>query len=324
MTFSDRDRKILLILVPLVLIGAFAFLVMKPKYEEATRAANALEAQRERRDQAVAREQQLRVAKQSFAADYTTLVRLGKAVPANVDMPSVLVQLERAARGTKIEFGKIVAGARMPADGGAQGAGASGSGSGAGGSESGEPAAAGGAKAQSAPGQAAEGGSNAAATADQTNAAREGAAAGAEGQTSSSSAQGGPADGGSSSSGGNGASGVEGLDTVPLELSFTGDFFDLADLFHSLKRFVSVANEQLVVRGRLMTIDSFRFASDESFPKIKAEMKARIFLAPQQQGGTAGASPAEPSAASGGSRAAAASTPESPSPTATTPGVATP
>jgi len=108
---------------------------------------------------------------------------------------------------------------------------------------------------------------------------------------------------------------VAGLDTVPLELSFSGSFFDLADFFNRLKRFVRVSNEQVAVRGRLMTIDSFSFSSDTTFPKIEAEMKARIFLTPAQQGATAGASPTEPDSAtaSGGT---AASSPDSSTPTA--------
>ena len=34
MTLKDRDKKILMVLVPLVLVGAFAFLVMKPKLQD--------------------------------------------------------------------------------------------------------------------------------------------------------------------------------------------------------------------------------------------------------------------------------------------------
>ena len=59
-------------------------------------------------------------------------------------------------------------------------------------------------------------------------------------QTSSASKQGGlPVGGGSAgASTGDTGSGVAGLDSVPLELEFRGGFFDLADFFHRLKRFV--------------------------------------------------------------------------------------
>ena len=322
MSLSSRDKKVVIVLVPLLIVGAFLFLVMKPKRQEAAKAAKALEQQRERRDQAVAREQQLRLAKQSFAADYTTVVRLGKAVPTDVDMPSMLVQLERAAQGTGIEFGSIMPGARIPAAGGAPASPPQ-----SGSSSSAQPVDAGGAAAQSGPGKATETANNAAAGANQNAAATENASPETDTQTSTSSGKGGvPVGGGSTEQGGgDGDAGVPGLDTVPLDLTFTGNFFELADLFNRLKRFVRVANQELNVKGRLMTIDSFNFSSDESFPKIEAEMKARIFLAPEGQGATAGATPSGPGA--GGSSAAGASPAQSaPSstPTAAATGAAAP
>lgn len=312
MSLSSRDKKMVIVLVPVLLIGAFVFLVMKPKREEAVKAGKALEQQRDRLDQAVAREQQLRVAKQSFAADYTTVVRLGKAVPTSVDMPSVLVQLERASQGTGIEFGKIIPGARIPAAGGGA------SGGPTGGSSSAAPVAAGGAQAQSGAGQATEKANNTAAGANQSAAASGNQSAETNTSTSQSSRPGGvPVGGGSTGQSGDGPAGVPGLDTVPLELSFTGSFFDLADFFNRLKRFVRLANQELVVHGRLMTIDSFNFSSDESFPKIEAEISARVFLAPGDQGATAGASPSGPGAGSGSAAGTPAGSAPSASPTPT-------
>jgi len=308
MSLSDRDKKIAIVMLPLVLIGAFVFFIMKPKRAEAVKAAKALEEQRESRDKAVSREQQLLVAKQTFTADYTTVVRLGKAVPTDVDMPSVLVQLERAAKGTGIEFGKITPGPRVPAAGGAA-SGAAPSGGTAAGSSSAQPAAAGGASAQSSAGQNVEKANTAAAGSGQASAASQNATSG----------------GGSAAAAGgaSGATGVPGLDTVPLELGFTGNFFDLADFFHDLKRFVDVANQDLKIRGRLMTIDSFSFKS-ESFPKLEAEMKARIFLSPPASGAAAGASPAGPAAPGSSGSAQASDAPTATPTTAAAPGVATP
>jgi len=317
MSLNARDKKIIMVLVPLLLIGAFTFLVIKPKRQEAVKATQALDAQRDRRDQALATEQRLLVARQSFTADYTTVVRLGKAVPTSVDMPSVLVQLERAAIGTGIDFGKIAAGPRLAAAGGSPSAG----GAPSAGSSSGQPVAAGGAQAQSGAGQATEKANNAAAGSEQSTAKSENA-------TAESSSQPTTAAGGSAPAAPGETVPVAGLDTVPLELQFTGNFFDLADFFHSLKRFVSVANEQLAVKGRLMTIDAFSFDS-ETFPKIKAEMKARIFLSPREQGATAGASPGGPQAggAPGATPASSTPSPSAPSPSPTTaaaPGIAGP
>jgi hypothetical protein len=86
------------------------------------------------------------------------------------------------------------------------------------------------------------------------------------------------------------------LETVPLDFEFDGSFFDLADFFHRMKRFVRVANDQIIVRGRLLTVDSFSFDSaDDSFPSLKASVHATIYLAPKAQGVSAGASPSGPS-----------------------------
>jgi hypothetical protein len=86
-----------------------------------------------------------------------------------------------------------------------------------------------------------------------------------------------------------------GLSTVPLELEFVGDFFKLADFFHDIKRFVAVTNEDVLVSGRLLTVEDIKWASDaEIFPKIRAEITATIYLSPKEQGVTAGASPAGP------------------------------
>ena len=61
---------------------------------------------------------------------------------------------------------------------------------------------------------------------------------------------------------------------MPLELEFVGNFFNLADFFHDIKRFVRVANKNVLVSGRLVTIEGVKFASDpELFPRITAEVE---------------------------------------------------
>ena len=108
--------------------------------------------------------------------------------------------------------------------------------------------------------------------------------------------------------------GAAGLESVPLDFEFRGSFFDLADFFHRMKRFVRVANNRIVIRGRLMTINSFSFDSSEGFPQIKAQVSATVYLAPKAQGVDAGASPQGPAAAA---QPASSSGPQAPTPTAT-------
>ena len=71
---------------------------------------------------------------------------------------------------------------------------------------------------------------------------------------------------------------VDGLDAVPVQLTFTGEFFGLADLFHRVQRFVTMANHDLQIRGRLIKIDNLTLASS-AFPDITATIGATVFMA---------------------------------------------
>jgi Tfp pilus assembly protein PilO len=323
MTLTGRDRKIALAIAPLLVVAAYWFLLMAPKREEAAAIADKQVAQEERRDAA---RDQLRAAsgaKTDFAADYGEIVRLGKAIPAQVDMPSLLVQLDRAAEGTGITFTRVAAGHRQAAvvpeapEGGEEGAD----------SENTTPAAAGGEPAQSGAGTAAESANNAAAQSDQSNAASASAQSGvdpADTQTSTSAREGGlPVGGGAPAADGATGTGTAppGLETVPLELEFVGDFFRLADFFHDVKRFVDVVSNNVVVNGRLVTIEGVEFASDPTlFPRIHANINATVYLSPVTQGVTAGATPQGPAAgttpASSTPPASGGSSPAAPAPTA--------
>jgi hypothetical protein len=186
--------------------------------------------------------------------------------------------------------------------------------------------AAGGESAQSAPGSAAEAANTAAATSDQrSQAAEQSGVDPADTQTSTPSGQGLPVGGGSSAPGGapTAPAGPAGLETVPLELEFVGDFFNLADFFHDVKRFVRVASTNVAVGGRLITIESVSYSSDQTiFPKLKAELQATIYLSPKAEGTTAGASPQGPPTTT---PASAPSDPGAPAPAAPAPtAVATP
>jgi Tfp pilus assembly protein PilO len=285
-SLTDRDRKVLVFVVPVLVILAYWMLLLSPQRQAADKAADEVATQQGRRDTAQARLDATRNAKQDFSADYTQIVRLGKAIPATVDMPSLIVQLDGAAQGTGIRFTKIKTGERVDSAAGATAtpppAGAPTPSAPPGTAPPGDPAtpaAAGGEQAQSAPGGAVEAANNTAQTANRQSAATEGTGVSPAGAATSTP----------------GATAPAGLETVPLELEFTGNFFNLADFFHRVKRFVRVANSDVVVAGRLLTIEGVRWSSDpEIFPKVRAEMNATIYLTPKAQGATAGATPAGP------------------------------
>src|SRR5829696_5148775 len=114
MSLSDRDRKLVLVIVPVLLVAAYWFLLLAPKRQEAAQAATKLTKQEERRDAARALAKSTQGAETNFANDYAEIVRLGKAIPSSVDMPSLMVQLDAAAAGTGIRFTRIATGDREP------------------------------------------------------------------------------------------------------------------------------------------------------------------------------------------------------------------
>jgi Tfp pilus assembly protein PilO len=310
-TLTDRDRKLLLFLVPIVVLAAYWFLVLSPKRDEAKQAETQLSEQQQRLDVARASAQSAQTARQDFDTSYARLVRLGKAIPTSIDMPSLIVQLDAAAAGTGIRFTKIATGDQSGTPSTTTSSGTSSSNS----SSSAPPVAAGGETAQSAPGGAVESANNASKTSDQANNAAE------KSGVSSSDTQTSTTAGASSTS--SSTTAPAGLETVPLQLEFTGNFFNLEDFFHRVKRFVSTAGSSVVVSGRLITIDGIKWSSDDQlFPQIKAEIAATVYLSPKAEGATAGATPQGPStttpAGSGsGSGGSSPSTSPASAPTAT-------
>ena len=115
MSLTDRDRKILLALIPLALVAVYWFMILAPKRQEANSIQSQLTEAQAKRDTAVQQLAGLTTAKKSFAKDYATVIYLGKSIPTVVDMPSLMVQLDRASRGTGIRFLSIKAGERTPA-----------------------------------------------------------------------------------------------------------------------------------------------------------------------------------------------------------------
>jgi hypothetical protein len=286
MTISDRDRRILVILIPIAIVLAYWFLLLSPKRQDLTTARDAQHAAESARDQAVAQAAQLEKSRQTFAADYAAVVRLGKAIPETIDSPSLLVQLDRASNGTHIDFNSVSFGARSSstvpvaapaATGPAQPSG---------------NAAAGGAPAATGVGRAAESAGNAVNQGNQASANVNSASGGTTTTTTTPTAAAAP------------ATTAAALDTVSLTFNFTGSYFDLADFFHRLKRFVYVANNQIFVRGRLMTIDTLTFspggaagAAKSSSGALSASVGVTVYLSPKSTGVTAGATPSGPAGA---------------------------
>jgi type IV pilus assembly PilO-like protein len=336
-SLTDRDRKIVIAIIPLLLIGVYWFLLLAPKRKEASKLETKVTAAQQAKDAALQQEATLNQAKARFATQYAEMVRLGKAIPTDVDMPSLLVQLESAAKGTGIEFGDIKVGQRVEAtpvtsttttpSSGTTTTTTPGTSTPSSGSTTTPNVAAGGTPAATSFGKATESANNAAATGNAQAAQQSGLNAG-DTATSTAAKPGGLPVGGGSASGatatGTSSPSPTGLDTVPLTFTFGGKFFNLADFFHRLKRFVHVANNKISVQGRLITIDSLKFTSSvQNFPSLEADVSATVYLSPKNGGTTAGATSSGPATSTPGATVQPASTPGTGNSTSTTAPTAT-
>jgi Tfp pilus assembly protein PilO len=278
-TLTDRDRRIVLILVPIVILIAYWFLILGPKRDDLKTARDEQHSAEAARDQANAQLAQLQKARSTFAADYAEVVRLGKAIPESVDSPSLLVQLDRASHGTHIDFSSVTFGGRASASVPAVTQGPA---------QPNGNAAAGGAPASTGLGRASESAGNAV---NQGNQASENVNSASGGTTTTTTTT-------TSTSAAPTTTNAT-LDTVALTFNFSGSYFDLADFFHRIKRFVYVANNRIFVRGRLLTIDTLSFAPQTSTTsgskgQLSATVGATVYLAPKSEGTTGGATAAGP------------------------------
>jgi hypothetical protein len=92
--------------------------------------------------------------------------------------------------------------------------------------------------------------------------------------------------------------GSAGLGVMPYELTFDGEFFEIADFIKGLDSLVKTQNAEVSVDGRLFTINGFslKAASGRGFPALEASFSITTYLTPPEQGITAGATPEGPEA----------------------------
>jgi Tfp pilus assembly protein PilO len=103
-----RSNKILLSVVALgAAIAAFYFLALAPKREEAATLDTKISTAKAEVEQARLTLAGYEEAKSTYKRNYATLARLGKAVPADDDVQSLMVQLEATADRSGVDFEKI-------------------------------------------------------------------------------------------------------------------------------------------------------------------------------------------------------------------------
>jgi Tfp pilus assembly protein PilO len=106
--------------------------------------------------------------------------------------------------------------------------------------------------------------------------------------------------------------GPAGLAVMPYSLTFSGNFFQVADFIKGIDSLVGTGADEVAVDGRLVTLDGFALnaAANGGFPRLNATFAVTTYVTPPSQGVTAGATPTAP-APSVATPAAAATTAES-------------
>jgi Tfp pilus assembly protein PilO len=90
--------------------------------------------------------------------------------------------------------------------------------------------------------------------------------------------------------------GPAGLAVMPYNVTFDGNFFQIADFIKGLDSLVKTKNTEVTVDGRLVTVDGFSLeaAPDTGFPALQASFALTTYLTPPGEGLEAGATPESP------------------------------
>lgn len=101
---TARDRLVIIVVLVLVAIAASWVFVIQPKRDEASKLAAQVASAQQQVDGARSLVAQQEHARAMYKAETAELARLGEAVPADDDVPSLIYQLQHAANGARIDF----------------------------------------------------------------------------------------------------------------------------------------------------------------------------------------------------------------------------
>jgi len=101
---TQRDRTLIGVVVAALVVAAAWFLVLGPQRKQADRVSADVATQRQALEQAQRDAAAGADAKRGYDRAYTTVARLGAAVPEDDNVPSLLLQVQRAATAAHIDF----------------------------------------------------------------------------------------------------------------------------------------------------------------------------------------------------------------------------
>lgn len=101
---KSSDRSIMFALLILAGVAAFWFLLIAPKRERASELSTQIESLNGAVQQAEATLSSATLARDNYDSGYRRLVVLGKAVPADSDTPSLIIELQELADEAEVDF----------------------------------------------------------------------------------------------------------------------------------------------------------------------------------------------------------------------------
>lgn len=268
MGMTDRDKKVLAIVMAIVVLGGYWFLVLGKKRSAIKTAQEAqISAQAELESSKAAEQTALKVAKVKPAA-YSKLLRLGKAIPADSDFQSLLVQVNDLTFKAGVTFKSLTSSAGNVPNVGATGdttcdaaTGASGAATPAAPAAPASPATgasgATGSTAETWVGKDRDKAKDAVAKSDSANAQSDAASKAVECANAPTLTD--------------VAAKAAGLQAESYSLQFIGSFYDLKDVFNRIQNLVRVHNARVTVTGRLLDINSIALSVSE-FPFLSANV----------------------------------------------------
>ena len=107
---TRRNSMILAVVAMAAVAGAYWMLLLAPKRELATTLSTQIALKQTELQTAQAEEAKNLKARANYRSNYATVARLGKAVPADDDVRSLMVQIDGAAGSSHVDFRSITVG----------------------------------------------------------------------------------------------------------------------------------------------------------------------------------------------------------------------
>ena len=101
---TARDRIVLMVVLAIAAVAASWMLVIQPRRAQASKLGTQVTSEQSQLDSARAEISQGEAARRSFPTNYTQIVRLGEAVPADDNVPSLIYQIQGAATTAHVDF----------------------------------------------------------------------------------------------------------------------------------------------------------------------------------------------------------------------------